>query len=94
MDSSGSQQNKPRKPSSISKRFAGAPTVASARTGGSPNCLSATSGALAGVAGYATLGTDGGTGWWYQPSAIWSGMSLGGSSPGSSECRIWSCSRI
>ncbi|RLN41010.1 uncharacterized protein C2845_PM01G08100 [Panicum miliaceum] len=85
MDSSSSQQKKPRKASSISKRSASAPAVAFARTGASPSCLSASSGALAGGPGDAAPVTGGGTSGHPTPSAFWIGMSLGGLSLGSSE---------
>ncbi|CAN6211985.1 unnamed protein product [Urochloa humidicola] len=82
MDSSenrGSQPKKPRKPFSVPRRSAGAPAVAS------PSCLSAASGATAGGPGAAAAGTGGGTSGHPDPSAFLAGISLGGSSPSSSD---------
>ncbi|CAL4984562.1 unnamed protein product [Urochloa decumbens] len=82
MDSSenrGSQPKKPRKPFSVPRRSAGAPAVASS------SCLSAASGATAGGPGAAAAGRGGGTSGHPDPSAFLAGISLGGSSPSSSD---------
>ncbi|CAN6327382.1 unnamed protein product [Urochloa humidicola] len=80
MDSSenrGSQPKKPRKPFSIPRRSAGTHVVAP------PSCLSAAFGATASGPGAAGPGTSRGTSG--HPDPFWVGMSLGGSSPISSD---------